>query len=167
MNTPSPFFPQHAHTLCWSSPTFIGAPQLPRISCLFVLLLPELGVTVCHKDGQLASSLNKIAPLLRRNSSGDLSAVTLVGHHQHFQLLHVGDGHLTESILQHVTGFLVRSVTAVRHEVLTLEATTNSVVDTLGLTPFLLEDKEHLVNGMQWGVCSFNSFPESGDIVYL
>ena len=70
---------------------------------------------------------------------GDLSGVGTVVHQQKFELLEVGDGELAESVGKKVTGLLGRSVTDLGHRSLALEASADTTVNTLGLSPgFLL-----------------------------
>uniref|UniRef100_A0A2M4D122 Putative secreted protein n=1 Tax=Anopheles darlingi TaxID=43151 RepID=A0A2M4D122_ANODA len=110
-----------------------------RRRLLLLLLLQFLGpqatVRVRDLDGQLLGTLDDGLALLRRYGVGNLSAVHAVLHHQHLQLAHVVDDELLEAARQHMTGALVRAVSDVRHQVLSLEATTHSVVDTFRPTP--------------------------------
>lgn len=73
---------------------------------------------------------------------GDFGTVDAVLHHQHLQLAHVVDQELLEAVGEHMAGALVRSVTDVWHQVLTLEATAHSVVNTFRLTPVGLQTKK-------------------------
>lgn len=49
---------------------------------------------------------------------------------------------LSESSWEHVTGLFVASITNVGHQILSLETSTNSVINTLGLTPVSLQRKK-------------------------
>lgn len=69
----------------------------------------------------------------------DLGGVDAVLHHQDLQLLDVVHQELLEARRQHMTGTLGGSVTDVGHQVLSLEAATHSVVNSLRLTPVLLQ----------------------------
>lgn len=69
----------------------------------------------------------------------DLASVDAVLHHQDLQLLDVVHEELLEAGRQHMTGALGGSVTDVGHQVLSLEAATHSVVNSLRLAPVLLQ----------------------------
>jgi len=73
---------------------------------------------------------------------GDLGSVNAVLHQQNFQVGHVVHQKFLEAIGTHVLGFLVASVTDIGHFVLALEATANSVVNTLGFSPVGLDAEE-------------------------
>ena len=82
-------------------------------------------------NGQLGSALNQSLPVLGGDSTGNLSAEGLVGHHQHLQLLHVVDQHLLEAGGEHVPGAGGGAITNVWHLVHALELPPHSVVNTL------------------------------------
>lgn len=123
-----------------------------RIARLFVLLRAESSVGVGQTDRQLLGALDNVLALLGGHAVGDLSAVDAVLHEQHLQLLDVVDEELLEAGRQHMTGARVRTVTDVGHQVLALEATTHSVVNTLGLAPVGLhtEETKEINGGKQW-----------------
>ena len=66
-------------------------------------------------------------------------------HHKHLKLLGVVDNELVESIGKEVAGGLVRSVTNRRLGDGTLEASSDSGINTLGLSPSVTELLESLV----------------------
>lgn len=146
-------------------------------SRLFVLLGAESSVRVGKTDRQLLGALNDFLALLGGHAVSDLSAVDAVLHEQHFQLLDVVDEELLEASGQHMTGTGIRSVTDVGHQVLSLEATTHSVVNTLRLTPVGLEKErstERRVNKVRTGrgvrlclACGQNTYGELGISVAL
>lgn len=113
--------------------------ELSRILSLLVLLRTQATVGVGEADRQLLGALDNLLALLGGDAVGDLAAVNAVLHEQDLQLAHVVHQELLESGGQHVAGALVRSVTDVGHQILSLEAATHSVVDTLGLAPFVLQ----------------------------
>ena len=82
-------------------------------------------------DGQLGGALNQSLPVLGRDSTGNLGAEGLVGHHQHLQLLDVVNQNLLEARGQHVPGTGGATVTNVGHLVHPLELPPHSVVNTL------------------------------------
>lgn len=96
-------------------------------------------VGVGQADRQLLGALHNLLTLLGGDAVGDLTAVDAILHQQHLQLLHIVHQELLEAGGQHVAGQLVGSVADVGHQILALEATTHSVVDTLGLAPFVLQ----------------------------
>ena len=74
---------------------------------------------------------------------GNLSGVGAVVHQQKFELLKVGDGELAESVGKKVASLFGRSITNLGHGSLTLEASADTTVNTLGLSPgFLLVEKK-------------------------
>ena len=83
-------------------------------------------------DGQLSGTLNQSLPVLSGDSTSNLGAEGLVGHHQHLQLLHVVDQHLLEAGGEHVPGAGSATITNVGHLVHSLELPPHSVVNTLG-----------------------------------
>lgn len=66
---------------------------------------------------------------------GNLGSVDTVVHHQQVQLGDVGNDELLESGGHQVTGQLVVTVTDLGHGNLALETTTDTVINTLGLSP--------------------------------
>ena len=72
----------------------------------------------------------------------DLSTVGVVVHHEELKILHVVHGELVKTVGEHVLGGGVRTVTNVGHQSGTAEATSAATINTLGLSPVLLPDKE-------------------------
>lgn len=60
----------------------------------------------------------------------NLGSVLVVVHHQEFQILQVGNDNSLQSVRHHVSGSLVGSVTDRGHGGLTLESSSDSVVNT-------------------------------------
>ena len=85
----------------------------------------------CSPDSQLGGTLHQSLPVLGGNSTGNLGAEGLVGHHQDFQLLDVVDEDLLEARGQHVPRVGGATVTNVGHLVHSLELPPHSVVNTL------------------------------------
>ena len=85
----------------------------------------------CSPDGQLGGTLHQSLPVLGGDSTGNLGAEGLVGHHQDFQLLDVVDEDLLEARGQHVPRVGGATVTNVGHLVHSLELPPHSVVNTL------------------------------------
>lgn len=79
---------------------------------------------------------------------GNGGSVGTVVHHKHFQLSNVIDNHALESIGADVTGGLVGTVTDTGHRDSTLESTTDTSVNTLGLAPRGIADAHELVRLM-------------------
>lgn len=113
--------------------------QVLSLQHLLVLLRADASVSVGDADRQLLGTLNDVATLLGGDSVSDLGGVDAVLHHQHLQLLDVVHQELLEARRQHMTGTLGGSVTDVGHQVLSLEAATHSVVNSLRLAPVLLK----------------------------
>lgn len=70
----------------------------------------------------------------------DFGAVDAVLHQQDLQFSDIVDQEFLEASWEHVAGALVGTITNVWHQILSLEATTYSVVNTLGLAPFVLHE---------------------------
>jgi hypothetical protein len=84
---------------------------------------------------------------------GNLGGVGTVVHQQKFELLEVGDGELAESVGKKVTGLLGRSVTDLGHRSLALEASADTTVNTLGLSPGFLQWPKEKKKFSQLGTC--------------
>ena len=106
---------------------------------LLVLLRTNAAVSIGDAHRQLLRTLNDVTALLGGHSVGDLGGVDAVLHHQHLQLLDVVDEELLEARGHHMTGTLGGSITDVGHQVLALEAPADTIVNTLGLAPVLLQ----------------------------
>ena len=70
---------------------------------------------------------------------GDLGAVGVVVHHQQLQVSNVAHDELVESVGEHVLGGGSRTVTNVGHDSGTTEAASAAAINTLGLSPVLLQ----------------------------
>ena len=103
--------------------------------CLGVFLSSELGVGICHTDGELFCSLNNLLSDSGRNGMGNSGGISTVVHHEHLQFVHIVDYNGLESVGVDVTGLLVRSVTNARHRNSSLESTANTSINTLRLAP--------------------------------
>ena len=68
----------------------------------------------------------------------DFSTVSVVVHHEEFEILDVVDGELVETVGEHELSSLVGTVTNVGHEGSTSETTSAATINTLGLSPVLL-----------------------------
>ena len=68
----------------------------------------------------------------------DFSTVSVVVHHEEFEILDVVDGELVETVGEHELSSLVGTVTNVGHEGSTSETTSATTINTLRLSPVLL-----------------------------
>jgi len=103
------------------------------------LLDAELGLAVCDLYTEDLCALEDLNPLAGGDTVGDLGGVGLVVHEQEVDLVGVVDEELAQPARHQVSGLLVASVTDGRHGQLALEAAADSVIDTLGLSPGLLD----------------------------
>lgn len=85
---------------------------------------------------------NNLNTLLGRNIVSNLGSENLVLHQKHTKLLGVVDGDLAETIGHQVTGDGVGSITDLGHRGLAGETTTDTVINTLGLAPGLLQNRK-------------------------
>lgn len=69
---------------------------------------------------------------------GDLGGERLVVHQQKVELPNVADKELLEAVGKEMASLFVAAVADLGHSSLTLEATPDPVIDTLGLPPCLL-----------------------------
>ena len=60
-------------------------------------------------------------------------------HHQKLQILHIAHNELVQSVREHVLGGSIRTVTNVGHQSSTSETTSATSINTLGLSPVLLQ----------------------------
>merc|ERR1711931_183855 len=102
---------------------------------LFVLLTSQPCSGVRHFDRKLVGSVNDLLSLPCRDIMSNLSRVTSLQHQQKINILNIVDDELTKAIRHHVSCFGVASVTDAWHEILSLESSSNSAVDTLGFSP--------------------------------
>ena len=98
-------------------------------------------LSIHHTDGKLVSTLQDFSSLLGRNIVSNLSTVGGVVHHQKLEVLHIANNELVESVGEHVLGGSVRTITNVRHQSGTSEATSAASINTLGLSPVLLHKR--------------------------
>ncbi len=89
-------------------------------------------------DVQGLGTSNNLQTLLGTDVVGNFSSEYLVLHHQHLKLFGVVDGDLTETVRHKVTSVGIRAITDLGHWGLAGEATTDTVINTLGLTPAFL-----------------------------
>ena len=99
-------------------------------------------LSVDHTDGQLVGTLQNLSSLLGRDVVSDLGAVGGVVHHQKLQISNVAHDELVESVGEHVLGGSIRTVTDVGHDGSTSEAASAASINTLGLSPVLLQKSE-------------------------
>ena len=76
---------------------------------------------------------------------GNSCSIGTVVHHEHLQFLDIVDNDGLESVWADISGLLVGSVTDARHRNGSLESTTNTSIDTLGLAPGRVSDTNELV----------------------
>ena len=99
-------------------------------------------LSVHHADGQLVGTLQNLGSLLGGDVVSNLSTVGGVVHHQELQISNVAHDELVESVGKHMLGGSVRSVTDVGHDSGTSEAASAASINTLGLSPVLLQKSE-------------------------
>ena len=99
-------------------------------------------LSVDHTDGQLIGALQNLGSLLGGNVVSNLSTVSVVVHHQKLQISNVAHDELVESVREHVLGGSIRTVTDVGHDGSTSEAASAAAINTLGLSPVLLQKLE-------------------------
>ncbi len=79
---------------------------------------------------------------------GNGGGISAVVHHEHLQFSNVVDNNALESIGTDVTGGLIGTVTDAGHRDSSLESTTDTSIDTLGLAPRGIADSKELVGLM-------------------
>lgn len=94
---------------------------------------------VGHTDSELLRTFADKLAFLGADGVGNLGTVDAVLHHQDFQFTDVVDDELLEAVGEHVAGLGVGTVANVGHQVLALKATSDTVVNTLGLAPAFLK----------------------------
>lgn len=97
-----------------------------------VLLLPQKGGSRCSDslDVQHLCPRQNLDPLSARDVVRNLGSELVVAHHQDFQVLQVGNDNSLQAVGHHVSGSGVGSVTDRGHGGLTLESSSDSVVNT-------------------------------------
>ena len=113
--------------------------HLQELWHLFIFLTTQASISICNPNWQLLCSLNNSLSFLWWYTMSNLSTKLAVLHHQYFQFLHIMHEYLPEASRKHVLSLLVASITNWRHKILTLETPTNSVVNTLRFSPWLLQ----------------------------
>ena len=96
-------------------------------------------LSIYYTNRKLISTLQNLSSFLGRNIVGDLSTIGGVMHHQKLQILHVVHNELVQSVGEHMLGGSVGTVTDVGHQSGTSEATSAASINTLGLSPMLLQ----------------------------
>lgn len=114
---------------------FFSAKRL----ALLVLLRAHSGVEVRYADSKLLCTFADKLALLGADGMCDLGGVHAVLHHEDLQLADVVHDELLEAAGEHVAGLGVGTVSDVGHQVLSLEATSDAIVNTFRLTPVLLK----------------------------
>lgn len=69
---------------------------------------------------------------------GDFSTESSIQHHEHLELFNIVDEDLTESVRQNVSGCSGIPVADLGHLNLALEAPSDTVINTMGLSPVWL-----------------------------
>lgn len=119
----------------------------PLLSSLLVFLRAHSSVEVRNADSQLLCTFADELAFLGADGMGNLGTVHAVLHHQHFQFADVVDDELLEAGREHVTRLGVGTVADVGHQVLSLEATSDTIVNTFRLAPVLLK---YETNSWSW-----------------
>lgn len=105
------------------------------LACLGVLGDDQTSVRVGQFNVQLLGTLDDLDALAGADVVGNLGSKGAVLQQQHLQLLGVVDDNLAEAIGHQVASGSVGSVTNGGHDTLALEATADTVVNTVGLAP--------------------------------
>lgn len=113
------------------------------ISLLWILFLLRLGdsqtsITVGQLDAQLLGLLDDFDAFTSTHIMGNFSSVRLGLHNEHFQVFKIIDENLSQAVWQDMLGGFARTITNLRHRQLSLETTSDSIINTLGLSPSLL-----------------------------
>jgi hypothetical protein len=106
-----------------------------------LFLRSETSTSVDDLDVELSSTFEDGDTVLGRDVVGDFSGIRAVVHQQQVEFTDVGDGELAETVGQHVAGLLGGTITDLGHRSLTLESTTDTTVNTLGLSPGFLSNQ--------------------------
>lgn len=93
-------------------------------------------------DVELVSAGKDGLAVLGRDGVVDLSAESLVVHEEHVEVLDLSHDHLAVAAGQHVAGSLLRAVADSGHLHGATEAPSDTVIDTLGLSPGLTDTHE-------------------------
>ena len=103
------------------------------------LLGTNAGLGVGDLDAESLGLLENVDALLGRDVVCDLGGVDSVVHEEELDVTDVGDHKAAVTVGHEVAGLLVGTVTDLGHADGTAEATADSAVDTLGLTPRLAD----------------------------
>ena len=106
-----------------------------RVILLLVFLSGKSGRLVHHLDAQLVGSLNDLLALLGTHVVSDDGGELLVVHQQHLDVRGSLDQERVQTVLELVTSLLSGSITDLGHQDGTLELSSDSVIDTTGLSP--------------------------------
>lgn len=90
-------------------------------------------------DVQLLGALDNLNTVAGADAVGNLGRVAAGVHNEHLQISNVVDDDLSQAVGHNVLGGLAGTVTDLGHRELALEAASNAVVNTLGLSPCLLD----------------------------
>ena len=99
----------------------------------------KAGSAVGQLDVQLLGTLEDLNTVAGADAVGNLGRVGASVHHEHLQLGNVADDDLSQTVRHNVLGGLVGTVTNLGHRELALEAASDAVVNTLRLSPCLLD----------------------------
>ena len=72
---------------------------------------------------------------------GNLSTIGVIVHHKQFKILDITHSELVESVGKHELRRRIRTVANVGHKGGTTETTSAAAINTLGLSPVLLDNK--------------------------
>lgn len=92
-------------------------------------------MSISNLDIELLGTLNNLKTLSSRDIVGNFSGKDTVVHQEHINVTDIGHNKLLETIGEEMTGLGVGSVTNLGHGDLALETTTDTVINTLGLSP--------------------------------
>lgn len=114
---------------------------------LFIFLAANSGVEVSNADSQLFCSFADQFACLGADGMSDFCTINTILHHQHFQLADIVDDEFLESVWEHMTSSCVWAISNVWHKILTLEASTDTIVNTFWFTPVALKNREMIRRG--------------------
>lgn len=89
-------------------------------------------------DGKLLGTLDNLNTVASTDIMSNFGSITTVLHHEHLQLLQVVNDNLAVSVRHQETSLGVRAVADLGHRSLSGETATDTVIDTLGLSPAFL-----------------------------
>lgn len=112
------------------------------LRCLLSFGNNETSSGVSDLDVKFLGALDNDDTVLGGDVVSNFSGIDTILHHEHFEFRDVTDDNLTETGGEHVLGGLGRTVTDAGHGGLTREATTDTIINTLGLSPRFLDGFE-------------------------